>query len=441
MSTKKRSVWDGLVNVVSGLGTSKSKRSHNAWEYDLLNNWQQLDASYQSSWISRRIVDTPARDMVREWRRIKCAGAEDIAALEQKLSLPQVVEEATCWARLYGGSVILMLTGQDLGEPLKVNQVKKGDLTRLMVFDRWDLGVDSLNTYDVLADNYLQPEFYTVKGGSQRIHWTHFVRFNGERLPRRWMEQTQGFGDSVLRKCIADIGDMVAAKDGIAEMMQEANIDVITREGLSDELASDQDEAMIDRYVLFSKMKSILNLALLDGKETLQRQTLNLSGVAPMVEQLMTWISGASGMPLTKLFGTSAKGMNATGDGDLKNYYDEIRSAQVSRIGQPLRALDEVLVRSALGEFPDDFDYVWNPLAQSNEVESAQAEVLRAQKDQIYYDSGIVQKSQIQRNLQSNEDYQFNDDALEELEELESADLFETLPDLKEENNNANYYK
>ena len=38
--------------------------------------------------------------------------------------------------------------------------------------------------------------------------------------------------------------------DGIAELMQEANIDVITRQGLSDELASDQDDAITNRYAV-----------------------------------------------------------------------------------------------------------------------------------------------------------------------------------------------
>lgn len=417
---------DGLVNVASGLGTSKSKSAHNVWELDMMfNNWQQLDAAYQSNWISRQIVDVPAQDMTREWRSIKSEGAEDISQLETELNIIGHVQEALSWARLYGGSGMLMLTGQDLTKPLNINKIKKGSLERVIVFDRWDLSAMTLNMTNILASNYLQPEFYTVTGGAQQIHWSHIVRFEGAKLPRRQQLQTHGWGDSELRKCMSDIKEMVAAKGGIAELMQEANIDVITRQGLSDDLASDQDDVIIQRYELFSLMKSCVNMALLDGDETLERQTLNLSGVAPILEIFMTWISGAANIPLTKLFGTSAKGMNATGDGDMANYYDSVRGDQTCKLSPSMNYLDQVLVRSALGEMPSDYSYVWNPLEQLNDLETAQSEQLRSQKDQTYLDSGIVTKSQVQRRLQSNNEYQFDDDAIEALEDLEDVNMFE----------------
>lgn len=430
MATPQRTHVDGLVNVASGLGTAKSKRSHNQWGYDLLLNYQELDAAYQTNWIARKICDIPAEDMTREWRRIKSADAEAITAVEQQICIANTVQEALSWARLYGGSGILMLTGQDLTKPLNVNRIRKGDLQRTLVFDRWDMQGLTLNTWDVLAANYLKPEYYTIRGGSMQVHWSHFARFQGERLPRRWMEQTQGWGDSVLRKCIEDVADMVAAKGGIAELMQEANVDIIKREGLTDELASDQDDAIIKRYEMFSLMKSSIQMALLDENETFDRKTLNLSGVAPIIEQFMTWISGCADIPVTRFFGTSAKGMNATGEGDDTNYKNSIRSGQRSYLSEPMRTLDEVMVRSALGYWPDDFDYMWNPLSLPNDLENAQAEKLRADKHSIYLEKSIVTRSQVQRELQAAEEYQFEDETIEELEEIEQSNMFEELPDV-----------
>ncbi len=222
-----------------------------------------------------------------------------------------------------------------------------------------------------------------------------------------------------------DLRDTVSAKGGIAELMQEASIDIITREGLSEELASDQDEAITDRYTLFSQMKSVVNLALLDSSETFDRKTLNLSGVATTLEVLMVWLSGCARMPATKLFGTSAKGLNSTGEGDLKNYYDMIRGDQITQLSPPINYLDQIMVRSALGSFPAGYDYVWDPLEQPNQVEEAQSQLLRAQKDRIYQEDGIVKVSQIQKNLQANEEYQFNDGQIEATEAEEESDPFE----------------
>lgn len=410
---------DGLVNVASGLGTAKAKRSHNFFSYATLQDWQQLDSAYMSNWLARAIVDIPAEDMCREWRIIKSKDADLIRIEEDRLMLPASVQEATTWGNLYGGGGILMLTGQDLSKPLNVNKVRKGDLQRLIVFDRYDMSAMTLNTWDVLQPNYLAPEFYTITGGGQQIHWSHFARFNGTRLPRRQMLQTQGWGDSELRKCLDDIMDMVASKDGIAELMQEANVDVIKREGLSDELASDQDTAIIDRYTLFSQMKSVVQMALLDGDETYDRKTLDLGGVAPVLETFMTWISGAAGIPMTRLFGVQSKGLGDSGKGDMNNYNNSIRSKQLTRLDPGLRTLDEVLVRSALGYWPEDYNYVWAPLAQPNEAEIASAAKTRMETNLGYLAEGIIRPSQIQRNLQSSEEYQFTDEDIEAQEAAE----------------------
>ncbi|MGL5284182.1 MAG: DUF1073 domain-containing protein [Plesiomonas shigelloides] len=421
----QRTMADGLVNVASGLGTEKSKRSYNRFTYALMNDWSQLDMAYQTNWLARQIVDVPAEDMTREWREIKCEEADIIRAEEDRLFIPSRTNEGLCWARLFGGAGMLMLTGQDLSKPLNVNRIRKGDLRRVIVFDRWDMQAVTLNTWNILAENYLKPEFYVIAGGGQQIHHSHIVRFEGARLPRRSQVLTQGWGDSELRKCLDDVMDMVASKDGIAELMQEANVDVITRNGLSDELASDQDDLITDRYATFSRMKSIVQLALLDGEETYERKTLNLSGVAPIIETFMTWISGAADIPVTRLFGTSAKGLNATGEGDLTNYYNSVRAQQTSKLDPAMRVLDEVLVRSALGYWPEDYNYVWNPLAQASDEEIARANKLRAETDQTYVDMGAVQVSDVQRNLQAREQYQLADEDIDERERDEDAGMFD----------------
>lgn len=425
---------DGLVNVISGLGTAKSKTANNQWQMGLIGgNQYALEASYQSNWISQKIVDCRAEDMTRAWRRIKCEDAEMVTTIEDSLNVSSAVLEALKWARLFGGAGILMVTDQPFDKPLNLNKIKKGSLTSLIVFDRWDMHGLDFNLFDFMSPNYQRPTYYTLgttNAAAQHIHHSHFVRFEGIQLPRRLRHFAQGWGDSVLNRCIEDVTEFVASKGGIAELMQEANVDVINRVGLSEELASGEDEAIVSRYAAYSQMKSIFNMALLDGDETYTRQTLNLTGVAQILEQMLTYISGSADTPVTRMFGTSAKGMSATGEGDMNNYYDSISASQSSRLTEPMRQLDEVLVRSALGYFPETYDYVWNPLGTPNDVELAQAELLRAQKHQLYLDAQVVEKSQIMRELQANEEYQFDDDKLNELEELENQDVFADLPEL-----------
>lgn len=416
---------DGLYNVASGLGTGKSKSAHNRWGFDPMNHGE-LDALYQSNWIAAAIVDEFAADVVREWRTIKSEYAEEIHRAERDYNVPGITQEAVQWARLYGGAGAVMLTNQDLEQPLRMDRVKQGDLRKIVVFDRWDLtAFGDIDTYDLLADDYLRPEYFTLYGGSQRIHRSHIAFFQGAKLPKRQARINLGWGDSELRRVITDINDAVASKGGLAELMQEANLDVLTKDDLFDRLGTDEEEAIVKRYQIFSLMKSTINMALLDSEEKLDRHTLQLSGVAPLLETFMVWIAGASRMPMTKIFGTSASGLNATGEGDRKNYNATISSHQNGQVKDGLRKIDEVVIRSALGFMPDDYDYVWNPLEQQNGVEIAQEQLLEAQKNQIYLDAGIVQKNQIQTNLQSSEQYQFDDKAIEKMAKAEGDNLLD----------------
>ncbi len=423
MKPRYKLTTDGLVNLVSGMGTGAGKRDHNQFVFSNIYNHRELEAAYMTNWIARQIVDIPADDMTREWREFKCVCADEIRQTEDDLGLRNAVNDALTWARLYGGAAILPITNQDLEKPFRPELVKKGEVARLLVLDRWDLASSAINTWDILAENYLQPEYYTLYQGSQRIHWTHLIKFYGAKLPRRQRVITQGWGDSELRKCLLDLKDAVSSKNGIAELMQSANVDVITRNGLAEELSTDQEAHIIERYRLFDQMKSIVNTALLDGDETLDRLTLNLSGVADVLDNLMVWVAGAADIPVTRLFGTSAKGLNATGEGDLHNYYDSIRSKQNTQLKRPLSGLDNVVVRSAVGHMPDDFNYTWNPLKQINEKELAETRKAQADTDIIYLDAGVIGRSHVMRRLESEESYQYQDGVIEQIESTEDLSV------------------
>lgn len=413
---------DGLENVATGLGSKNDKSIYRKWTMPFLaNNYIELESCYLGNWIATKIVDLPAEDSCAGWRVIKSSRAEDIARHELEIGYRHTVQEALQWSLLYGGAGILMLTGQDLEKPFNPAKVKKGVLESsiggLRAFDRYDLSGQEFNIYDVLAPNYMEPTYYVLRGGTTRIHYSHVVRFKGKNLPKRYIQHTEGWGDSYLRRVLEDISDIVEAQGGVASLMKEANVDVFRAEGLFKQLSTNQDSAIINRYQLLNILKSSMQAIVLDKNEEYDRKTLQLSGVADVIDNFMTWISGASGIPTTKLFGTAAKGLGATGEGDMRNYYDMLHGIQNNTISPALRTLDEVLCRSAIGSYPNDFDYQWNPLEKENQLQRAQIRKLDSERHISYIDSGVVNPAQVQRELQANEVYQFDDDAIEKVEQ------------------------
>ena len=426
-------VHDGLENVVSGLGTRMDKRSANRFKFSSgYFDFVQLEASYSDNWIARQIVDVPVEDALREWREWQCDEAAEIRKEEKRLNVVGKYMEARKWARLYGGASLVMITDQPLDEPLEIERLKRGSLKRLVVLDRWELSPQVVNFTDPVAENYLLPEWYSVRGGSGYVHASHVVRVDGEDLPRRLRALNEGWGDSRLRQVMEDLQDVTATKSGIAALVQEANVDVVQREGLSNELATDQEPAIMKRFALGAQMKSFVNMLLLDGTETYERKSLAFSGLEGIMDKLMIWVSGAADIPMTRLFGRSAAGMDATGEGDMNNYYDSLASRQENKYRHELEVLDQVMVRSAIGELPEDCEWYWNPLYQESGTELAQQELAYAQAEDMRLQQGVLKPSQIALRLKNKGSYAIEDTDIERMQADEDAEengAFDPEPD------------
>jgi hypothetical protein len=68
-------VGDRLTNLMSGMGTSIDRRTAASYVFNPVTP-EQAEAAYRSSWLVSKIVDIPALDMTREWRRWQAKGTK-----------------------------------------------------------------------------------------------------------------------------------------------------------------------------------------------------------------------------------------------------------------------------------------------------------------------------------------------------------------------------
>ena len=73
-------------------------------------------------------------------------------------------------------------------------------------------------------------------------------------------------------------------------------------------------------------------------------------------------IAGACEIPASRLFGRSPSGLNATGESDLKMYYEKIGQLQENYLRPALEKLLPVMEISAFGYFSRDSEFLKNPL-------------------------------------------------------------------------------
>ena len=378
-------VRDGLASAIAGLGTERDKAA-SVYYTDPVIDLQQLVAAYRTSWLPRKIIDIPALDSCRAWRswQAKNAQIEKIEAEETRLAVQGKVLEARKKARLFGGAALYFDLGDDASQPLDAEKVRAGGVRFLTVLTPRQLQPGEIET-DPLSPLYGRPRDYTIVNGASaqpKVHPSRLAIFIGNEMPDKDITSgaTFAWGDSVLISVMEAVKQADATSANIASLVFEANVDVITMEGLMAYVGTpDGERKVMDRYRIAATGKSINRMLILDGKEKYERKSASFTNLPELMDRFFQNVSGAADIPMTRLFGQSPGGLNASGESDLRNYYDRIASGQTLEMQPALSNLDACLIRSALGTRDPNIHYVWNPLWQMSEKE--RAEIFKAKSD------------------------------------------------------------
>jgi len=383
---------DSLTNLLSGMGTSSDKITFTRYALISLTT-AQLEAAYRSDWIARKVIDIPAFDATREWRAwqaekdaiTKLEEAEKGFALQPKLLL------ALQRARLYGGGALIL--GLDQGkedEPVDLEAVKQGSLKYIHAVSRFEITAGDVEM-DIRSPYYGEPKYYESRSTAAniRLHPSRVVRLIG--APILDVQQSNGWGDSILQIVNDAIVATGVVAGGIAALVQEAKIDVIKIPGLMDQISvKEYEERLKKRFGLASDAKSIYKMLLLDKEEEWERITANFSGMPDVLKVYLLIASGAADIPATRMLGQSPAGLSATGESDTRNYYDRVHTEQRVILTPALTRMDEVLIRSALGTRPPEIFYEWNSLWQLDETQKAEIASKKANAFKIDVDAALI---------------------------------------------------
>ncbi len=116
-------------------------------------------------------------------------------------------------------------------------------------------------------------------------------------------------------------------------------------------LAATDSESQKELYNTLEAQNMLLNnmgMQVMDAADGLETHQYTFGGLADCYQQFIMDISGAAEIPVTRLFGRSPSGLNATGESDLQNYYDMIAEKQESVLRPILNKLLPVFVLSTL---------------------------------------------------------------------------------------------
>jgi phage-related protein (TIGR01555 family) len=378
---------DNISNFVARIGVSQPNQlAASSYGFHPISRISQmLEWAYRGSWIIGAAVDAVADDMTRAGVQMNSeTDPDDIEKLQAAMHetlLWQQLNETIKWSRLYGGAMLVMqIDGQDMATELDPESVGLGQLKGFVVIDRWMVQQTFNDLVMDYGPDYGMPRFYDVISTApfmprMRIHYTRVVRMDGVRLPFRQKLAENGWGMSVVERLYDRLIAFDSGTMGAAQLLYKAYLRTYKVNGYRTLIGAGGEltEKFVKSMDLMRMMQSNEGMTVIDKDDEFETHAYSFAGIPETLMILGQQISGALGIPLTRLFGQSPAGMNATGESDMRNYHDMINAGQEARLRRPLTRVFEVIWQSELGKAPPDtWGFVFRPLVQLNEMEKAE---------------------------------------------------------------------
>jgi hypothetical protein len=370
--TKLQNQWvNPLQSVNSGFGNAQFAY----YNYQTVNYFQcyQLAQDPLFTKVFNMLSNTP---FSKGGQLTQPDGAElDEDAIEKAADRYHLWEEIRSAVRssyVAGGCLIYLDFGQteeERGQPLRLRKANMRKFVGFKHIDAINITAVNVNTIDPTRQDYMKPDLWYVIGLGV-VHRSHFLHFeaNPPELPMRPL--TLYFGMPLTQLIKQDIANSNLVSQGVANLINRSRLVYLTADDTA--FATDNAGQFRARLEWMSMVQDNFGVAPLKQGETVQQLTTALTGFAENVEQCYLLVSAKTDIPFTELMGKSASGMNATGEGDRRKWYDKCRTIQESVKREILTMYGIVAGKIGDGKFVEFPDYVFNPLEEATEKELAE---------------------------------------------------------------------
>lgn len=356
----------------------------------------------------RKMSETIAREMTRQWIDIACTGDEDksekIQAIEAELKKHNVQDrfrEAAEMDGLFGRGQIYI----DLKMPNKV--MARDDIEELqtpIIFDPAKIPLGSfmgLNTIEPLwtypseynADNPLKPDFYKPQAWfvmGKRVHHSRLMTFISRELPDIIKPSYNFSGLSLSQMAEPYIDNWIRTRNSVGDLVHSFSINGVKID-MQSTLSGESGDDLFARIDVFNRMRDNKGCFVLD-KETEEFFQINtpISGLEGLQAQAQEQMASVSSIPIVFLLGITPQGLNASSEGEILVFETTIHSMQELLFRTPLETVIKIIQLSLFGEIDEEITFSFRPLREMTAKEQADIRKIDADTDAVLIGNQVI---------------------------------------------------
>lgn len=391
---------------------------------DMTRNWIELKREGESDNTADKSASNAGAgnilaSMGLQDNQAEAEAADQLSILKsemKRLNLRKVLHDAAGLVGYMGGCLIYIDTGetdpQRLKEPLHIGaasvELRSDRPLRFVPIDPVNVFPGLYNSSNPLRSDFFQPRSWWILG--QEVHASRLIRLVANELPVLLKPaynflgeaQAQILWDYVMHfQSLRVASQRLLGKFSLTVLKTDMQ-NVLTQNGAIQELDK--------RVALLVKHRSNDGVQVIDKEaEEIVKLETPLSGVTDLVRQALEILAAMNRTPAVKLLGISPSGFNATGESDIRNYYDHVLSQQEKVLRPAIEHILKILQIRLFGKLDESITFDFAPLSEADSAAVANTQKVKADTIAALLDRGIISPEEARQALADDPDSAFAD--------------------------------
>lgn len=443
--------FDEFINEYSGIGSrTRDVMQFSRFTRPLQLSDEQCSDLYHGNDIFSRLADLMPTESLKRGFEIETGEYSQDSELENRgeyetdpalreifmkldeLQLTQKTLAAGIWGNVFGAGIMYIgiNDGNPQDQPVDFKRIQSVDFIKVLD-KRYVRQYTAYNDpahpkYGEVAQYAIRPSISTSAINSPLatqeaiIHESRIVFLEGAKTADDRKQQNGGWADSIFQRLYEPIQHLVVSFQSVANMMQRSAQGKMKMAGVLDAVTAN-NIAYIDGRINDLMLRASNNRPFVfdaESNEDFQLESYSFNGIPQLQELFMLRVAGALRIPYSILFGQSPSGMNATGETELRTFYDQAKHYQLYSLKPLLEYVVKAVMLSKKGptkgkELPQ-WSICFPPLWQLNEQEEAEMAKTKAETAKIQAETKILEDGKVMPTVPTAPAMESTDPAIEE---------------------------
>lgn len=365
----------------------------------------------------RRISSVKAKEMTRKWIKLNAGStknqSEEIRQLMAAIRRFKVQDLFRRCAELdgnFGRSHIYIDTGDtDNPDELKTilslhpDKITKGSLKGFKVVEAIWTYPGVYNSTDPLKKDFYKPQTWFVMG--KEVHSSRFLTFIGNEMPDI-LKPAYMFGGISLTQMAKPYVDLwIHDRTAVSEAVEYFSTSVLKTNMAAAMQQGGDAPGLLKRLKFFVKLRKNRGVLAIDKEtEDFVNVSMQLGTLDKLQAQAQEHVCSSVGMPLVKYTGITPAGLNASSDGEIRVWYDDIHADQEDVFTDNLTTVLKVLQLNEFGRIDENITHEFVALFQLDEAGKAAVQKTKADTAAVLIQEGVVSPEEDRERLAGDSD-------------------------------------